>query len=81
LEVFPNPAADTLKIRSHNPEEVSSCIYEVVSAQGQVVMKGTATFTWLNPDYPANFTNLSAGIYFLRVWVGDQRFTFKVVKV
>lgn len=81
LEVFPNPAADTLKIRSHNPEEVSSCLYEVVSAQGQVVMKGTATFTWLAPDYPANLSDLSAGIYFLRVWVGDQRFTFKVVKV
>ncbi|MBT1700098.1 S8 family peptidase [Fulvivirgaceae bacterium PWU4] len=81
LEVFPNPAADTLKIRSLNPEEVSSCVYEVVSAQGQVMMKGTATFTWLAPDYPANVSNLSAGIYFLRVWIGEQRYTFKVVKV
>jgi serine protease AprX len=81
FEVFPNPTADTLRIRSNDPEEVSSCIFEVISAQGQVVMKDTATFTWLNMDYSASLSHLASGIYYLRVWVGNQHFVFKVVKV
>jgi serine protease AprX len=80
FEVFPNPTPDTITLRLNNPEEIQSCIVELVSAQGQVLAKDTATFTWLNPVYQTNLSHLSEGIYYLRIWLGQQHFIFKVLK-
>jgi hypothetical protein len=81
FEVFPNPTADTITLRPNDPEQIQTCIIELVSAQGQVLAKDTATFNWLNPVYQTNLSHLSQGIYYLRVWLGQQSFIFKVVKM
>jgi serine protease AprX len=81
FEVFPNPAKDTLNIKPIDPEEITSCEFEIISSQGQLIKKYAATFSWLNNLYPADISYLPAGIYYIRVWVGRQRFVFKVVKI
>lgn len=81
FEVFPNPATDTVSIRPFNPEEITSCVVELISFQGQTLSKDTVNFSWLNRSYQKNISHLPSGSYYLRVWTGQVRFVFKVVKV
>jgi hypothetical protein len=82
FEVYPNPIqADTVTIVPFDPNQITSCHVELVSPQGQVVYDADVSFSWLNRYYTANLSQLTAGIYFLRIWWGDSRYTFKLVKV
>jgi subtilisin family serine protease len=80
FEVYPNPTADTVTVRPINPDTITSCRVEIISSQGQLVSEHQVEFSWLNDRYKADLSNVAAGMYYLRIWVGAQRFVFKVMK-
>jgi subtilisin family serine protease len=80
FEVFPNPTADTLKIRPKDPEEISSCVVEIISAQGQLIARSEVNFSWLERHYETNISSLSAGLYYVRIWLDQNRYVYKIVK-
>jgi hypothetical protein len=82
FDIFPNPVLtdDTITIRPSDPNEVTDCRIELLSPVGQVLADGTVTFSWLNRTYTATVNQLTAGMYFVRITVGDKRFVYKVVK-
>ena len=82
FDVYPNPITqDSVTIRPFDPNQVSSCKVEVISSQGQTIYEASVSFSWTNRTYTSYVTNLSAGIYFMRIWWGDKRYTYKLVKV
>ena len=82
FEVYPNPIlSDTFTIKPFDPDQVTSCRVELLSSQGQVVHSFDASFSWLNRTYTANISQFSAGMYYMRIWWGEKRYTFKLVKV
>jgi subtilisin family serine protease len=82
FEVFPNPLIeDTLTISPLDPEVLDSWDIEIISAQGQVLAKNTTTFNWLNRVYRADMSQMASGIYYIRVFSEQKRYTFKVVKL
>lgn len=81
VDVFPNPVIDTLRIRPQNPVEVSDCRVEIVTIQGQVIDDQQIVFNWVDRNYLADFTGLSSGMYFVRVWINDRIFCYKIVKM
>jgi serine protease AprX len=82
FDVYPNPIThDSVTIRPFDPIQVGSCKVEVISSQGQKIYEASVSFSWENRTYTSYVTNLSAGIYFMRIWWGDKHYTFKVVKV
>lgn len=82
FEVYPNPIlTDTFTIKPFDPNQVMSCRVELLSSQGQVIYDADASFSWLNRTYTANLSQFAAGIYFLRIWWGDKRYTYRLVKV
>lgn len=82
FEVYPNPVSrDTITISPIDPTQISSCKIELVNAQGQVVHEKTVNFSWAERIYTASVSTLSAGIYFVRIWWGDKKFTYKIIKL
>ena len=82
FEVYPNPIlTDTFTIKPFDPIQVTSCRVELLSSQGQVIYDVDASFSWLNRTFTADLTQLAAGMYFLRIWWGDKRYVYKLVKV
>lgn len=80
--VFPNPVTrDTLNIRPKNPEDLPPVVILLVSAQGQIIRDQNVNFTWLNNQYTADLSFLSAGIYLVRIQAGEQVFVYKIVKI
>lgn len=81
FEVYPNPVvADTFTIRPFDPVQITACRVELISSQGQMVFRSEASFSWLDRTYTANVEDLSAGLYFLRLWWNDKRYIFRMVK-
>lgn len=81
FDIYPNPVvADTFTIRPFDPVQVAACRVELISSQGQIVFQSEAAFSWVDRTYTANVRELSAGIYFLRLWWNDKRYIFRVVK-
>lgn len=82
FDVYPNPITqDSVTIRPFDPNQVSSCKVEVLTSQGQTVHEATVNFSWTNRTYTSYVTTLPTGVYFMRIWWGDRRFTYKVIKV
>jgi serine protease AprX len=81
FSIYPNPAFDTLTISPGNPEDVSSAKVELVSRLGQVLASDNVTFSWINNVHRADISNLSAGIYFVRVSTPDKKYTYRIVKM
>ena len=82
FEIFPNPLAeDTLTISPFDPNEIDSCQIEIISAQGQLLGRVTAHFDWLRRTYRADLSSLASGAYYIRVFSGKRRHTFKLVKL
>jgi serine protease AprX len=81
FEVYPNPIlTDTFTIKPFDPGQVTSCRMELVSSQGQVIYSTDANFSWLNRTYTASLSHVAAGMYYLRIWWGDKRYVYKLVK-
>ncbi len=82
FDIYPNPITlDSITIRPFDPTQVSSCKIELVSSQGQIVYEASANFSWADRTYTPTFSNLSAGLYFIRIWWGEKKFTYRVVKI
>jgi serine protease AprX len=82
FEIFPNPLIDdTLTIRPFDPNLIDSCQIEIISAQGQIVSRNTAHFSWLQRISKTDMSGLSAGTYYIRVFSDQRHFTFRVVKL
>ena len=81
FEIFPNPVSSTLYIRPEDPELINASRVEIVSLQGQVIADRQIGFSWLNGTYSADISTLSPGMYFLRIWLGQQIISFKMVKL
>lgn len=82
FEVFPNPVeTDTLVIRSNDPESTGSCVVEILSAQGKLLVAETALFGGQQRTYYANIAGIPAGVYFIRVVHGNSRHTFRIVRL
>lgn len=79
--VYPNPVSDTLIVKPDNPEEITSCEVELISSTGQLLKTFTPSFSWLDNVFRTDISDLSQGLYYVRVWHGKQRFVFKVVKL
>ncbi|HEX5170567.1 MAG TPA: S8 family peptidase [Cyclobacteriaceae bacterium] len=81
LVVYPNPVVDTLTIRPRSPIEVSTCRVEVISLQGQTIADRQIEFDWLDRDFQTDFSDLASGMYFLRIWIDKQIFSYKLIKI
>jgi serine protease AprX len=82
FEIFPNPLVDdTLTISALGPDLMDSCEIEIISAQGQILARNTVHFNWLNRSYKTNLSGLTSGIYYIRVFSHERRYTFKLLKL
>ena len=83
FEIYPNPmkADDTLTISPLDPEIFDSCEIELVSSQGQVLIRHAVSFNWLNRRYKTTLAGLAPGVYYLRVFSEKRKDTFKLVKL
>lgn len=82
FDVYPNPIlTDTVTIVPFDPNQVTNCRIEIISSQGQVIYDADVSFSWLNRSYTASLAQAAAGIYFMRIWWGENRYTFKLLKV
>ncbi len=79
--VYPNPVTDSLHIRPNDPIAINEARLEILSLQGQIISTKTATFNWRDRTYIADCSELSEGLYILRVWIGAKPFAFKLVKM
>ena len=80
FEVYPNPILDTVTVRPMDPDTISTCRIELISSQGQIMADNVVDFSWQNNKYDTNLSGLPSGLYYFRIWMGKQRFVFKVVK-
>ena len=72
LQFYPNPVEDVLNIKTKE----SLKTYEVISAVGQQVKRGTFTAN----NYSINMQGLTKGVYFVKVFTDKVSVVEKVVK-
>jgi len=81
FDVYPNPiVADTFTITPFDPNQVTACRIELISSLGQVVYSAEPSFSWLDRSFTASLLPIQAGMYYLRIWWGGKRYTYKMVK-
>ncbi|HEY0743081.1 MAG TPA: S8 family peptidase [Chryseosolibacter sp.] len=80
FDVYPNPAFDTLTISPADPDEIPSCKIELISRLGQIITTDEVSFTWANNAFRADISDLSSGIYFVRLTTPDRKFVYRIVK-
>ena len=80
FEVSPNPFSGTLNIRPQNPEDIPSCQFQLITVQGALISQSAIEFNWLNPSFDLSTSQLSSGLYILRINWTNKNYTFKVVK-
>jgi hypothetical protein len=81
IEIFPNPIIDTLNIRPRSPVEISTCRVEIASLQGQILSSKEIDFNWRDRIYQTDCSELAAGMYLLRIWIGQEIFSYKLIKL
>lgn len=82
FEVYPNPInGDSITIKPFDPDEVNFCKVEMLSSLGQIVYEASVNFSWANRTHTSYVNTLPEGVYFMRIWWGEKRYTFKIVKV
>ena len=72
LEVFPNPTDDVLNIQYHGTESMQSI--KIYNTLGQLITE----FSDPNPQQKVDVSNWSAGIYFVKIEIGDAIFCEKI---
>jgi len=74
VQSYPNPVKETFNLLYAGKEQLTFQLYNI---KGQVV-----TFTTIQQqnNYSFNFSNLKAGVYFLRINNGKQESSIKLVK-
>jgi subtilisin family serine protease len=80
ITVFPNPFSSSLQIRPKNPDQVSTCRYQLTTLQGVILDDRNVEFTWLNPAWSVPVSDLAAGLYLLKIRLDTKSYTYKIVK-
>lgn len=75
IDVYPNPVKHNLYVNLRNIN--SPVDYTIQNVLGKTMVKGSLTPSVLQP---LSMSNLNAGIYFLRLNVGEMQAVFKIVK-
>ncbi len=82
FEVYPNPiVSDSIFIKPFDPGQVASCRMQLLSIRGQIIYDGDINFSWLSLTSAVNVSPLSSGVYFMRIFWNNKRFTYKLVKI
>jgi len=78
VKVSPNPTANALHFQIQLPQP-QSISWQLLDTKGAVLRQESPTKT---SSYQADFelSSYPAGTYFIRVWLGDQSVTKKIVK-
>jgi len=83
LHVFPNPTdgnfsiLNTKEIKANQLAEI-----ELVDLQGRLIYKAQKTEGWLpNEEWRINVSEISDGIYFLKVFIEEKSSVIKIVKM
>lgn len=78
--LYPNPIVNDVAKIAFMPADGADIAYQVYNSVGQVVHEETYTSNWhLNP-FEVNFSNLSSGVYLVKVKHGAESKTFRVIK-
>lgn len=80
FDIFPNPVKDTVNIRPYHPDYVKSIRMEIISAMGKKIGDNEVTFRWLGDSFRGDLSGLDAGLYFMRISVGNERIVYRLVK-
>jgi hypothetical protein len=78
LTVYPNPAGDLINFKSTSDKPLKIVI-ELSDAQGKIVLTQNFSFNKDGSAHTLNITQLSVGLYFLKVRHNTD--VFKVVKL
>ncbi len=78
LSVYPNPANSTIVIafKVHN----SKCTVKIYNAVGQEVLQSSSETYWNNHQSSIDISSLSPGVYFIRLFDGENQGLRKFVK-
>jgi serine protease AprX len=85
--IYPNPSfvdrdiTDTVIIRPLNPEEISTCRIEFISADGKSVIDNQFVFSKENAVFRKDVTQLTDGIYYIRINWRDRNYIYRYMKV
>ena len=72
ISLFPNPASTTLNLRLPNNVSIDKII--IVDGMGKIVLQQSESTNVINVE------NLTAGIYLIQVYSGDEKFQTKFIK-
>lgn len=75
IDIYPNPVSDKLIIE-YSGSNINGYTYDINSIQGQTMMQGKLT----NSKNEIDVTNLSRGIYFIKIVFEDQIGLIKIFK-
>ena len=78
VKAFPNPAADRLSVRVNAASAQADWL--LVNQMGQVVLRNQVSLVDGKYEEALDISQLTAGLYFLRVRAGEEVTTVKVVK-
>lgn len=78
--IYPNPVKDSLIIKLFNAGENVLCNAEIISIQGQLMIKKELNFSTQNPTSSIDLSNQAAGAYILRIQCDNQIFMHKLIK-
>ena len=82
FKVYPNPlTSDTIIIEPSFSTANSHYKVEFLSAQGQIIFTRYIDFSPSSPAYKATVNTLAPGIYFMHLFLGDKKFTYKIIKL
>ncbi len=76
LVIYPNPAGDYVIVRGRFPES-SDLLFEIFDIRGKVVYQGTIP-GGIAKETGIDTSNLSSGIYFIRITTSSEIYTGKV---
>ncbi len=77
FNVFPNPVASSLLIRTNG---ASKAVADICDVHGRVILSYNLNFTDKKPQSTVDVQSLATGIYFVRITEGSVIQVFKVIK-
>lgn len=79
IEVYPNPASDFITLSIDTRENVSATV-RLTNISGQEVVSRVIRNVTGNSKTTLDLSEVSKGIYFVNVTLGDKNYTYKVIK-